>query len=970
MLASWLNGLKSRISGRVFERSVVSPRRQRRPVARFVNSLEPRTLLAAVMWDGGGGDFQWSNPLNWDTDTLPGEGDDVTIEFGANDFTVVHSGGTNSIKSLTSVAALDIAGGTLLVNSASTVDGDLQLSGTLGGTADIDVSGLFTWNNGTLVGVGGHGSLTANGGTAIVANSHSEMRGGFRYVNPAGQTATWTGNRAIFLSDRSIFQNDGTLDLQQSGTGVGDRDDMSEFINTGTVLKSQSAGESFFTTGVIINSGLIDVQSGDLYLGYYEPSQTTNTGTIHGALDTTIFVFSGLDSSGTIDADRVQFLHGTQSISGEFAANDTQVYRSDVTMTGTIASLGALGVDGATLNLTAATFMSGGETLDSLNLNGTLVTDEDLTVSGLFTWNNGSLVGVGGHGSLTISQDTIWGNNLTVRNFTLINAANMTWTGGTVQFFGTTGGFVNAAGATFTNTFDGTFGSVDGNCLRFVNEGHFVKTGGTGITYLQMLLYNRGTVEIQQGQLYLGCGYVGTPGNPPPPGVDPGPRLPIYEDPDPRELPSGDTPLIIPGSYTQTVTGVLIVQIAGHTPPGEFGVPGTDYGQLVVNGNVALAGTFGVELLNGFQPAAGTKFLVLNNLGDQLIDGIFSGFAEGAEFTVGTTIFTISYVGGNGNDVVVTAMGQVRTYSLSGYVFVDQNNDGLINMGETAIEGVRIVLTNEQGVFVAEAFTDAQGSYTFSGLAEGRYFVTQIQPNGYLQGINSVGSLGGSLSDIDQFFVDFSLAGTESDGFNYNFAELLPSTGALQPGQTASIGFWHNKHGQALIKAVNGGAQSTQLSTWLASNFPNMYGSAAGSSNLTGMTNAQVAAFYLELFKRNAKSSPGGPPKTDAQVLATALAVYLTNSSLAGNVATAYGFQVSASGAGAATFNVTNNGAAFGVANGSTVTIMNLLLALNDRTRRGLLFDLDNSGTISNTEKALREMGNSVFSAINETGDN
>jgi len=205
MLASWLNGLKSRISGRVFERSVVSPRRQRRPVARFVNSLEPRTLLVAVMWDGGGGDFQWSNPLNWDTDTLPGEGDDVTIEFGANDFTVVHSGGTNSIKSLTSVAALDIAGGTLLVNSASTVDGDLQLSGTLGGTADIDVSGLFTWNNGTLVGVGGHGSLTANGGTAIVANSHSEMRGGFRYVNPAGQTATWTGNRAIFLSDRSIF---------------------------------------------------------------------------------------------------------------------------------------------------------------------------------------------------------------------------------------------------------------------------------------------------------------------------------------------------------------------------------------------------------------------------------------------------------------------------------------------------------------------------------------------------------------------------------------------------------------------------------------------------------------------------------------------------------------------------------------------------------------------------------------------
>jgi len=726
MLASWLNGLKSRISGRVFERSAAVPRRHRRPVARSVNSLEPRTLLAAVMWDGGGGDFNWNNPLNWDTDTLPGAGDDVTIDFGANDFTVVHSGGMNSINSLTCVTSLNVAGGTLLVSTASTIEGNLQLSGALGGTANISVSGTFEWTNGRLLG--------ANGG-----------------------------------------------------------------------------------------------------------------------------------------------------------------------------------------------------------------------------------------GSLTVASNSTLNSNVVLNDFTLINAASMTWTGGTVQFFGTTGGFVNSAGATFTNTFDGTFGSVDGNCLRFVNEGHFVKTGGTGITYLQMQLYNRGTVEIQQGQLYLGCGYVGTPGNPPPPGVDPGPTPPGYEDPDPRELPPGTSPVVIPGSYTQTVTGVLIVQIAGHTPPGEFGVPGTDYGQLVVNGNVALAGTFGVELLNGFQPTVGSQFLVIDNLDDQPIAGIFSGFEQGAEFTVGTTIFTISYVGGNGNDVVVTAMGQVRTYSLSGYVFVDQNNDGLINMGETAIEGVRIVLTNEQGAFVAEAFTDAQGSYTFSGLAEGRYFVTQIQPNGYLQGINSVGSLGGSISDIDQFFVDFSLAGTESDGFNYNFAELLPSTGVLQPGQTASIGFWHNNHGQALIKAVNDGPQSTQLSTWLATNFPNMYGSAAGSSNLTGKTNAQVAAFYLELFKRNAKTFPGGPPKTDAQVLATALAVYVTNSSLAGNVAAAYGFQVSASGAGAATFNVTNNGAAFGVADGSTVTIMNLLLALNDRTRRGLLFDLDDSGTISNAEKALREMANSVFSAINET---
>src|SRR5687767_8464251 len=45
--------------------------------------LEPRLLLAGVSWDGGGGDGQWINPLNWSTDALPGPADDVTVA-GAN----------------------------------------------------------------------------------------------------------------------------------------------------------------------------------------------------------------------------------------------------------------------------------------------------------------------------------------------------------------------------------------------------------------------------------------------------------------------------------------------------------------------------------------------------------------------------------------------------------------------------------------------------------------------------------------------------------------------------------------------------------------------------------------------------------------------------------------------------------------------------------------------------------------------
>src|SRR5262249_38891081 len=108
----------------------------------------------------------------------------------------------------------------------------------------------------------------------------------------------------------------------------------------------------------------------------------------------------------------------------------------------------------------------------------------------------------------------------------------------------------------------------------------------------------------------------------------------------------------------------------------------------------------------------------------------------------------------------------------------------------------------------------------------------------------------------------------------------------VQQGQSAGIGFWANKKGQALINSFNGGSPATALSAWLATTFSNMYGSNAGANNLTGQTNAQVAAFYQSLFNNSAT-------KLDAEVLATALNVYATTSSLGGGpAATQDGFTV------------------------------------------------------------------------------
>jgi hypothetical protein len=101
--------------------------------------------------------------------------------------------------------------------------------------------------------------------------------------------------------------------------------------------------------------------------------------------------------------------------------------------------------------------------------------------------------------------------------------------------------------------------------------------------------------------------------------------------------------------------------------------------------------------------------------------------------------------------------------------------------------------------------------------------------------------------------------------------------------------------------------------------------------------------------------------KLDAQVLATALNVYVTNATLdPTRAAAAYGFTVSGYGVGTATVNVGSNGDAFGVANNTTMTVMDLLLATDAQAVNGMLY---------NGNTTLRNHAYKVFSALNDAGD-
>jgi hypothetical protein len=159
-------------------------------------------------------------------------------------------------------------------------------------------------------------------------------------------------------------------------------------------------------------------------------------------------------------------------------------------------------------------------------------------------------------------------------------------------------------------------------------------------------------------------------------------------------------------------------------------------------------------------------------------------------------------------------------------------------------------------------------------------------------------------------------------------------------------------YGQALIKRFNGGPTSTALANWLAATFPNLYGAGADGNNLAGMNNVQVAGFFQTQFNL-------GGPRVQAQVLAVALNVYATTASLGGNAGAASGFTVSAAGLGARSYNVGNDGAAFGVANNTKPGVYQLLLAVNRKAVHGVPY---------NGNATLQALAADLFAALNQAG--
>jgi hypothetical protein len=125
--------------------------------------------------------------------------------------------------------------------------------------------------------------------------------------------------------------------------------------------------------------------------------------------------------------------------------------------------------------------------------------------------------------------------------------------------------------------------------------------------------------------------------------------------------------LTLTDSIALTATGHLVAESFTLTAPSvTFAASSTlavavgdidPRGEVHVHGTVAIDGA-GLELsiLNGPGLAAGQHYVIIDNDGTDAVAGTFAGLAEGASFGLGDVAVSISYHGGDGNDVVLTAL--------------------------------------------------------------------------------------------------------------------------------------------------------------------------------------------------------------------------------------------------------------------------------------------------------------------------
>jgi autotransporter-associated beta strand protein len=624
-------------------------------------------------------------------------------------------------------------------SSAMTVSAPITGQGTVtkSGTGTATLSGANTWSGGT----------TLSAGKLSVAGS-GNIGGGA--VTMAGGTLALSGTTT--LANAIAFSGNSTIEVSNSGTTLtlsGARSGSGGLTKTGggaLTLGSTSSSQYTHTGGITISAGTLTaaggwaigdgstvtmsgssvfVLSANETIGGLDGSSSTNTVTL-GTYTLTV------DGNGnTTFAGAINGLGGlTKTGTGTLTLSGTSSYSGATTLSGgglTVSGGSAIGdLSAVSVATNTALTLSNDETIGSLAGSGTVALGANTLTTGIdnsSTSLSGTITGSGtlslnGSGTLTLSgtNSTTFTGTTTVRGGgTLRVAGDANLGSGTVTL---NGGTLSVTGVgTIDNTFDtGVNGATIDSAVSVTLSGaiggndSLTKTGTGTLTLSGTSTYS-GPTTVSAGTLLVTGALNGTSGVSVASGATLGGTGTIFTSGS-NQVTIASGAILTPGVAgtnngigTLTINGNLRLSGTLAAEIGGGGVGGTDYDQVVVNGTVSLnGGPLTVSRVNGYAPTNGATYRLIDNDGSDAIagtSGTFGILAEGTDMTSNGDIYTVSYVGGTGNDAMLTAVVNPTVSSVSA-----TTTDGSYKAGDT----ISITVTFNRAVTVTGTPTLALGT--------------------------------------------------------------------------------------------------------------------------------------------------------------------------------------------------------------------------------------------------------------------
>ena len=808
---------------------------------------------------------------------------------------VASASGAITLDANASGTATGYFSGVFVANTAtvSSTTGDITVTGRGGDTVDNGNHGAQVEDTAAITSLGGNITLTGQAGGAGATNFHEGVIIGGNVTTTGSGNITLNGtggstggvNIGVDLISGTIAAVNGTVTLNGvSGVGGSDAIRLVNFGGGSAVVTTTGSGAIVLTanesagTGVGLNAGgagsaiggalttgNISITTDTIALGI--PVQSTGGLTISPrTASTTIGIGGG--GAGTLNLDDTELAKLTDGFSSITINGEVQETLSeDFTIAGIPASLEA---NGATVNITdnLGDLQFGGVGNASRSYVRTVAGDyfskdfvAEVTVTVPAAGSNSVLAFFGmGEGT----PDTGGSNEpinpgIHTRLHNDLNAGLLHASDNGVSTAFNTGGDPGSGTHRIRLTWDaaaqqarlqvdtdyigGAFtadqdsGLIDGSDNEFNGTNTHIYFGGN-----ENLIYDdfsvtspvRSAVDVGSSVFTDPVTIVGSSINDAATGTDiTAPSVTLTGTIAPGQSPGI---LVVDGDFSFADNSTFEIEVGGTTP----GTAVTNHDQLAVTGTVTIGSNVALTTLpfNGFAPIGGESITIIDNDGfEDAITGTFQGLAEGATLTsfLGSPYdATISYVGGAGNDVVLTVQPLETSVEVVGndLIVTDANGGNTADNLTITADGMTVTITDNNGNLIdligplnagtgdgtssvtvpLSVFTGSLNINTLAGddlvtvdgltlLANQRVNITTGAGNDAVTfgtGATTLSGTGGITADAETVNVNAAISTPGSDlliaadnlainaaiNVGNNFAEILEST----PGTSIGIG--------------------------------------------------------------------------------------------------------------------------------------------------------------------------------------